>query len=283
MTASRVRARRSRTERELWNERAVAWERFEPVLMNGLATVNPILFRALELEPGQRVLDLGCGTGDPTLALAQWVGPRGRVLGIDNSEAMLAVAKRRARILELRSVTFRRGDMNRFRPTRVRFHRAVARFSLMFADDAEAVLRALRASLAPGGILVAAVWGPLDKNPAATLREEVARRFRDGPPPDLENTPGPMRLERRGRLARAFGRAGFRDVREEAAPSATVYSSLEEFARIQMGSSLAELCESLSESDRRRLSAGLVRRFRGFQAGPVVRVPAHAWVVSGRR
>ena len=283
MTVSRIRARRPRTERELWNERALTWERWEPALLNGLAAVNPFLFRALELEPRQRILDLGCGTGDPALALGQWVGPHGRVLGIDNSDAMLAVAKRRARTLRLGNVTFRRGDMNRFRPLHPRFHRAVARYSLMFADEVEAVLGTLRASLAPGGILAAAVWGPMEKNPAVTLREEAARPFMKGPPPDLERTPNPMRLARRGLLAGLFIRAGFRDVRDEAAPVATVYASVEEFAQIQIGSSLAELNETLGAADRKRLSARLKSRIRRFEAGPVVRVPAHAWVVSGRR
>src|SRR5207244_3824132 len=172
-------------------------------LMNGLAAVNPFLFRALDLKPGQRVLDLGSGTGDPALALAQWVGPRGRVLGIDNSEAMLAVARRRARILGLRNLTFRRGDM--------------------------------------------------------------------------------MRLARRGLLAALFRRAGLRDVREAAAPVAAVYSSVEDLAQIQLESALAETCAALGPAARERLRSRLVTRFRRFQSGPVVRVPAHAWVVSGRR
>jgi SAM-dependent methyltransferase len=251
--------------------------------MNGLAAVNPVLLRALDLAPGQRILDLGCGSGEPALALAQWVAPRGRVVGIDDSTAMLAVAQRRARILRLTNVTFRHGDMNRLALRRAGFHRVAARYSLMFAADPEAVLRSLRASLAPGGILAAAVWGPTEGNPTARIRDEVARPFLKEPPPDPADGPNPMRFARRGALAALLRRTGFRNVRSEPVPVATVYPRAEDFAEIQLGSALAETYAALGAADQRRLAARLVSRVRRFQDGPVLRVPGHAWVVSGRR
>ena len=60
-----------RGERARWSAFASGWERWEPVLMYGLGALDPILFRALELEPGLRVVDFGCGSGEPTLAIAQ--------------------------------------------------------------------------------------------------------------------------------------------------------------------------------------------------------------------
>jgi ubiquinone/menaquinone biosynthesis C-methylase UbiE len=251
--------------------------------MYSLSTVNPILFRALELKAGQRVLDVGCGTGDPALALAQWVGPRGRVVGIDNAAAMLAVARRRARILRLGNVRFVRADMDRFAHGGRRFDRAVARDALMFAADPERALRSIRASLGPGGILAAAVWGPMKRNPGQYLRDEAVLPFLKQPPPDPETHPHPLRLGRPGLLARLFRQAGFKRVRCEPVAVCGVYSSLDEYARLQCGSALAEPWSALSPADRRRLTARLVRRFRRFQDGPVVRVPGHAWVVSGRR
>jgi hypothetical protein len=101
----------------------------------------------------------------------------------------------------------------------------------------------------------------------STVREEAALPFRSEPPPDPETTPNPMRLARRGLLAKHFLTAGFRDVRTEAAPVATVYSDLEEVARIQMGSSLAELCESLGPADLERLRAPTRKRLRPVPVG----------------
>src|SRR5262245_13895125 len=153
----------------------------------------------------------------------------------------------------------------------------------MFADDVEAVLRSLRACLTPGGALAAAVWGPIDRNPIAALRDDAARPFLSGPPPDPERTPNPMRLARRGLLATCLRRAGFQGVRADAAAVAAVYSNVDELVQIQLESALAEVHASLDAPERRRLAVRLARRFRRFEDGPVVRVPAHAWVVSGKR
>src|SRR6185437_12648693 len=113
----RLSAAGRRHEQAHWDRRAKAWERWEPVLLHSLSAVSPVLIRALDLRRGQRVVDLGCGSGDPSLEVAQWVGPRGRVLGIDASPTMLATAGRRARLLGLKNVRFRRGDIARFSPS----------------------------------------------------------------------------------------------------------------------------------------------------------------------
>jgi hypothetical protein len=62
-----------------------------------------------------------------------------------------------------------------------------------------------------------------------------------------------------------------------------VYPGVEEFAEIQLESALSEVSGTLARADRRRLAARLASLFRRYQDGPVVRVPGHAWVVSGRR
>jgi len=70
-------ARWVRQVRRDWNRAATAWERWETQVLHSLAAVDPALLRALALRPGQRVLDFGCGSGEPALAIAELVSPRG--------------------------------------------------------------------------------------------------------------------------------------------------------------------------------------------------------------
>ena len=261
-----------------WNRTAAGWERWESVLLHSLAMVDPTLFRALELEPGHRVLDLGCGTGDPAMALAQWVGPRGSVLGVDVSEGMLAIARHRARLLRLSHLRFRRGDMDRLRVPGPRYDRAVSRFGLMLAQDPLGSLRAIGRHLAPGGRLVAAVW---IESPGAALREEAMRPFRPKSPPAAASTPGPMRFKEEGALERLFQRAGFREVRSEAVRLYLFHRSLDDLVAMHRDTSMVESFDALRPDQRRRLAGRLRRLFRRYVDGSVVRVPSAARVVSG--
>jgi SAM-dependent methyltransferase len=270
-------------EREFWSRLTTGWERWEPVLQHSLSGVDPALFRALDLEPGHQVADLACGIGDPALAIARWVEPRGRVLGLDISVPMLAVARLRARMLGLRNVRFRRGDLSRFDPGRRRFDGVVSRFGLMFADDVPEALERMRRSLKPGGRIAVAVWGPLERNPAHRLRSEAVRPFLERPLPDPEKSAHPLRLGRPGLLPRLLRRAGFVAVRAEAAPTCGVYPSLEDFVRVQTEVALSETYCRLGRADRHRLCERLRRRFARFRRGEALRVPGFAWVISGAR
>ena len=272
-----------RGERAFWARRAAGWERWEPVIMHSLAPVNLALLRALELAPGQRVADFGCGSGDPALAIAQWVGPRGAVLGIDLSSPMLATARRRARVLGLRNARFLHADLERFRPSRARFDRVASRFSLMFSGDVAAALKTMRDCLAPGGRAAIAVWGPMEKNPGTRLRMEAARPFMKEPPGNPETSAHPMRLARPGLLARLMRRAGYVRVKSEAVRMCWVLASLDDLVRFQIDSSLADLHRSMSRPDQRRLRERLERAFRRFQSGGIIRYPGMAWAVSGER
>lgn len=270
--------------RGYWDRATRRWERFEPHLMYSLAAVDPTLFRAVRLSPGQRVLDLACGSGDPSLAIAQLVAPRGSVLGLDVSPRMLAIARRRARQRGIRNVRFRAGDMGRVRLPGGRFHAAVSRFGLMFVEDVPACLAAIRAALGPAGRAAFAVWGPGARNPLWKMQAEACHEFMDEPPPPPENGPHPMRLGRAGLLARMMRRVGFRDVASVGVRAPFVYGSADEYLAMNLDfpNPMRDLYLSLAGRDRRRMRAMLARGIRRFQEGPVVRVPGFSWVVSGR-
>jgi len=270
-------------KKKFWTELASGLERWEPVLMHNLGMVDPALLRALDLKLGQRVIDFGCGIGEPALTIAQWLGPRGAVIGVDIAGSMLEVARRRQRVLKLRNVRFRRGDLSRYRHRGPRFDRAVSRYGLMFARDVPRALENMRACLKRGGRLAVAVWGPIERNPTHTLRLEAVRPFLNAPVPDPENDPHPMRLSRPGLLPRLMRRSGLLGVRAEAVPVCWVFPSLDDYVRIQTETSLAETYLALGRADQRRLRERLRNKFRRFASGGVIRVPGEAWVASGQR
>jgi ubiquinone/menaquinone biosynthesis C-methylase UbiE len=110
-------------------------------------------YELLAVGPGQRVLDLGCGAGGDTLALARLVGPTGRVVGIDRSEAMLAEARRRAGSRGL-PVEFRSGDAHALDLPDGTFDVCHADRVLRHVADPPRVLGELVRVARPGGRLV---------------------------------------------------------------------------------------------------------------------------------
>jgi ubiquinone/menaquinone biosynthesis C-methylase UbiE len=104
------------------------------------------------LTPGMTVVDLGCGPGAVTLAVAERVGPTGRVIGLDDADRPLELARRRAAEAGLTNVTFERADITTWRPTG-QLDAVVGRFILTHLDDPVAQVALAADLVRPGGVV----------------------------------------------------------------------------------------------------------------------------------
>jgi SAM-dependent methyltransferase len=163
-------------QRTAWNgESGLRWVAEADARDRVLAQVADALLDAADLQPGDRVLDLGCGCGATTLAAGAMVGPSGEALGIDLSEPMLIVAGRRAATAALDNVTFRVADAQTDTWTPLA-DVAISRFGTMFFDDPVAAFTNVARGLRLGGRLAIVTWQPLVANqwltvPGAALLE----------------------------------------------------------------------------------------------------------------
>ena len=145
---------------------------FVPALFNQWA---PKVAEAAHIQPGQRVIDVACGTGILTREVALRTGSTGAVIGIDPNPGMVAVAKQLAPAIE-----WREGVAESLPFPDQSFDAVVSQFGLMFFTDQRQALREMLRVLAPGGRLAVAVWDSLDSMPAyaseVVLLEHTAGR-----------------------------------------------------------------------------------------------------------
>ena len=172
-----------------------------------IAPIGAALSARAAVTIGERVLDLGCGGGATSLAIAVSVGAAGYVLGIDISPDLIAKAKERAEAAVARNATFECVDAAIYRPD-APFDRMVSRFgSMFFAHPVEAFSN-LHGCLKPGGRIDLAVWGPPRDNPWMMELIGVLRRHIEVPPL-VPRTPGPFAFEDTDYLRGILDDAGF--------------------------------------------------------------------------
>ncbi len=178
------------------------------------AQIRPFGLHALaraDLAPGQRVLDVGCGGGETTIAISRVVNPTGAALGIDISRPLLAHAREAAVAAGAANVAFEYADAQTVALEAGTFDRLFSRFGVMFFQDPIAAFTNLRRALRPGARLSFVCWRSIDDNP--WMKEPLAALSKHMTVQRAEpNAPGPMAFADEERTRGILERAGFAEV-----------------------------------------------------------------------
>jgi SAM-dependent methyltransferase len=200
----------STTEIETWNgpvgER---WAEMQETLDVRLSAFGHDVIARAALQPGEAVLDVGCGCGQTTLLAAHAVGAEGRVVGVDVSRPMLARANERAAALA--NVTFIEHDASVF-ACDAKFDVLISRFGVMFFEEPAAAFAILHRCMSPKGRLVFACWQSVDKNPWASVPFNAVKGFLPAGETPNPRAPGPFAFGDASYLENVLSRGGFQDI-----------------------------------------------------------------------
>jgi len=217
-----------------WTDAAPGWRTWWPKFESGVGVVSERLVDLAELAPGDRVLDVATGLGEPALTAARRVAPGGRVVATDIAPGMIALARERAAEAGVDNVEFVEVDAEELDLAEGEFDAVLSRWGFMFLPDLPGALARMRRVLVPGGRLAAAVWTEPERSPMVALAFRVASQRLELPPPG-PGVPGPFSLADLPALEAVISAAGFEDVRSERVAIQVEYESAEEYGAFMRG------------------------------------------------
>jgi SAM-dependent methyltransferase len=274
-------------QRTYWNEQAgPIWVSMQERMDAQIGAHGARALAVLNAQPGERILDVGCGCGDTALALARAVGAAGHVLGLDLSGPMLARARERAAAAGLTNVAFELADAQTHALPRDAFDALFSRFGVMFFEAPGAAFSNLARALRAGGRVVFACWQPIAANlwvskPMAALASVLTL-----PPPPPPGAPGPFAFGDPERVRAILEEAGLGRIEFRSEQLPMVFSDLDEAAAFltEMGPASRAVREAGGGDELRAKAQAAIRTAIAshVRAGRV-ELPSAIWVVNARK
>lgn len=240
---------------------------------------------ALGARPGERILDLGCGSGASTIALADSVRPGGHVTGIDVSPDLLSDA--RARADGRNDVTLIEADAERYAFPVAQTDALYSRFGSMFFDNPPHAFRNLHRALRPGARAVFVAWREPARNQWASVPSTFAAEGMISP--GAPSGPGPFAWEDPGTFRPLLGDAGFRIVAEHTHEFMAEIADGDDpdpveraIAFMMRIGPMASRLKGAPEEAKVEAEAFLRRRLPRHVQGGVVRLLASAWIIEAQ-
>lgn len=266
----------------LWNGRGGrAWVDAQESLDQLFAPFENLLVDEARAASAHRVLDVGCGTGATTLAIAQVLGAAGHCVGADISEPMIAAARARAeRACAPASFICRDVQRHAFEPAS--FDLIVSRFGVMFFDSPVQAFANLRHAASDGAALRAIAWRSPADNPFMTTAERAAAPLLPNLPVRRPGAPGQFSFADRDRVVSILEESGWAgiDIRpidvECTLPEKALHGYLTRLGPVGL------VLQDADERTRAQVTEAMRAAFEPYVHGSEVRFTAACWMIGAR-
>ena len=266
----------------LWNTTAgCAWVEAQETLDRMYQPIEDLLVAEVMGGSPRRVLDVGCGTGATTLAVARRLGAAGECVGADISAPMLDAARARA-AREGMPATFVVADAETHPFEPASFDAILSRFGVMFFGDSVRAFANLWRAARSGAALRCVVWRSPDENPFSTAAERAATPLLPNLPPRVPDAPGQFGFANAHRVHDILAASGWTgiDLRPIDVECTLPASELERHAT-RLGP-LGRVLQEADEATRARVIEAVRGAFEPFVHGAEVRYVAACWMVGAR-
>ncbi len=272
------------TTREQWDTVAEAWDRWTPTLQAWIGPVTTAMLDLAQLRPGDRVLDVAAGAGEPGLSAAERVGPTGSILSTDFAANILAFAERAARARGVANFATRVMDAENLDLADESFDAAFSRLGIIYCPDRARALSELRRVLKPGGRAVVASFTVPDQNRFLSVPIGIIRRRAQLPPP-VPGLPGPFSLGGPGVMDAMLRQAGFRAVETRIVATHLRLPSAAECARFERESfgALTQMLAGLPPEERAATWEEVARELGQFEGPGGFEAPSELIVGVGQK
>jgi ubiquinone/menaquinone biosynthesis C-methylase UbiE len=267
---------------KLWNGIAGrAWVEAQEVLDQMFKPFEDLLVEAVSAGSSRRVLDVGCGTGSTTLAVARMLGARGRCIGIDLSEPMLTLARARAE-REGTSADFIRADAQTHAFEPASFDMIISRFGVMFFEDSVRAFENLRRASAGGAALRFIAWRNPSENLFMTTAERAAAPLLPNIPARRPDAPGQFAFADQSRVHRILEESGWAGIDIQPIDVACTLPEKELVRYLTWIGPLGRVLHEADERTRTQVIQTVRAAFDPYVHGAEVRFTAACWMVGAR-
>jgi SAM-dependent methyltransferase len=274
-------------DRQVYDEQAARWNGDSGRAWVEQQAPLDAMFKPFEalltaaINEGERVLDVGCGTGGTTLAAARMTGAKGNCVGADISAPMLDAARGRAENGRA-AATFIQADAQTHAFEAETFDTIISRFGVMFFGDPVAAFANLRRGVRAGGRLCFAAWRGAEENPFMTTTERAAAPFLQNVPARPANGPGQFAFADARRVRGILAESGWTDIEVRPIDVACSFSQNDLVHFFTRLGPLGTIFRDVDASTREHVIEAVRGAFAPFIAGDDVRYTAACWLVTAR-